>query len=49
MEWIAGAAFLDDIVFAIYHVVPRTSVPVVIAGEHNHSRTFYIQRDVEVV
>ena len=49
MKRIGRAAFLDDVVAAVYDVMPRAAVPVVVAREVKDARAFDVERDVEVV
>ena len=49
MKRIGRAAFLDDVVSAVYDVMPRAAVPVVVAREVKDAGAFHVERDVEIV
>jgi hypothetical protein len=48
MERIDGAAFRDDVVNAVYDVVPRAAMPVVVSREVEDARALHIERDIEI-
>ena len=49
MQRVFGAAFLNDMVCAVDHVMPWASMPVVVAAEQKNSRALDVERDVKVI
>src|SRR6516162_9343925 len=49
MERVRGAGLLNDMVQSIHFIMPRTSMPMVVAGEIKNSRSLNVQRHIPVL